>query len=94
MVMSRAGLWAAGTYLVLAGSVAMWEGTRVYSGGFISIPEFRNIGSLVMTLPVGLPLALVGVKPDLGNPYVCGLLILLTAAIVYLVVARLAGRIS
>ena len=87
--MSRAGLWAAGIYSALAGSVAVWEGMQVYSGGFISIPSLRNIGSLVMTLPVALPLALIGIKPDYGNPVVCVLMILLTAGVVYKVAGRL-----
>ncbi len=87
--MSRSGLWAAGIYLVLAGSVAAWEGMQVYSGGFISIPSLRNIGSLVMTLPVALPLALIGIKPDFGNPVVCGVMILLTAGVVYKVAGRM-----
>lgn len=86
--MSRAGLWAAGIYLTLAGSVAVWEGTQVYSGGFISVPSLRNIGSLVMTLPVALPLALIGIPPDFGNPFVCSLMILLTAGVVYKVAGR------
>lgn len=90
--MSRAGLWVAGIYVLLAGSVAVWEAGQAPASGWITLPSLRNIGTFVMTLPVSAPLTLIGLEPPLGNPVVSGLVVLATAGVVYRVAAWVAGR--
>jgi hypothetical protein len=90
--MSRSGLWVAGVYVVVSGAVAVWEFQQVPAGGWISLPSLRNIGTTLVTLPVLAPLAMVGLKPNLENPWICGLMILLTAGLIYGVVRAFTWR--
>lgn len=87
--MSRLGLWGAGIYLVAAVAIIVWDTRESFRGGWISL---KNMGAFLVTLPVSGPLAMIGIEPDLGNPVVCGVMVLLTAGLVYWVCRMVAGR--
>ena len=87
--MSRAGLWAAGIYLVGAIWVVVVDARESATGGWISL---KNMGAFLVTLPVSGPLAMMGMEPALGNPVVCGVMVLLTAGLIYGVCRLVVGR--
>lgn len=86
--MSRPGLWDAGIYVAGALCVIILD-SQSGSGGWISL---RNIGAFLVTFPVSAPLSMMGMEPNLGNPVICGLMVLLTAVLVYGVCRLVAGR--
>jgi len=88
-LISRVGLWAAGVYFVLAVSVIVWDARESATGGWISL---KNMGAFLVTLPVSGPLSMMGLEPNLGNPVICGLMVLLTAWLIYGVCRLVAGR--
>ena len=92
--MSRAGMWAAGAYVLVAAAVAIWEANQPPASGWITLPSLRTIGTAVMTFPVSAPLAMMGLEPPLVNPWFAGLSIASTAVIVYRVAVWLVGRFS
>ncbi len=87
--MSRIGLWAAGIYLAGAIWVVVVDARESATGGWISL---KNMGAFLVTLPVSGPLSMMGMEPALGNPVICGLVILLTAGLIYWVCRLVAGR--
>jgi hypothetical protein len=50
------------------------------------------MGAFLVTLPVSGPLSMMGLEPNLGNPVICGLMVLLTAWLIYGVCRLVAGR--
>ena len=87
--MSRLGLWVAGIYIVVAVSIIVWDTRESFRGGWISL---KNMGAFLVTLPVSGPLAMMGWEPDLGNPVICGLMVLSTAGLLYGFCRLVAGR--
>jgi hypothetical protein len=82
--MSRIGLRVAGVYLVVASCVAI-EGVRSSSsGGWISM---KTMLTFLATIPVSAPLSMMGMEPKLEDPLIAGLMVLMTAGVVYGVVA-------
>ncbi len=80
--MSRAGLWVAGVYVLAASWISILDARDSAKGGILTM-----IGAFFVTFPVSAPLSMVGMEPKLESPFVCGLMILLTAGVVYGVVA-------
>jgi hypothetical protein len=87
--MSRVGVWAAGIYMVVAIWVVVVDARESATGGWISL---KNMGAFLVTLPVSGPLSMMGLEPNLGNPVICGLMVLLTAGLIYGVCRLVAGR--
>ena len=87
--MSRAGLVAAGVYVFGATWVVVRDARHATGGGFITM---KDMGAFFVTFPVGGVMMLLGVEPELGNPFVCAGMILAMAGLVYGVVSWVAGR--
>ena len=88
-MMSRIGLGVAGVYVAAAVAAVIVDNRQSATGGWISL---KNMGAFLVTFPVSAPLAMLGVEPNLGNPLVCGLMILLTSALLYGLVRLFTSR--
>lgn len=86
--MSRAALIAAGIYFAIAAAVIVTEAVSPPSGGWISLP---HMGAFLATFPVSAPLAMIGFEPDLDSKLTIALLLGASTAIIYKVVALIAG---
>ena len=78
----RIGLAVAALYVAGAGYVVIDERRHP---GFLS-----NMGTYLVTAPISLPLEIIGMKPDVGNPVVAGLLVLGNVAQLFYFVSWLA----
>ena len=70
----------AGIYLVLASALLIWDGMQPPAGGWISL---KNMGAFLVTFPASAPLSMIGLEPDLGNPVIKALMVLLTTGMIY-----------
>ena len=87
--MSKIGLSVAGVYVVAAVGFVVWDNVYSQPGGWIRL---KNIAAFLVTFPVSAPLSMMGMEPELGNPVVCGSLILLTAGLLYGLVRLFTSR--
>jgi hypothetical protein len=86
---SKIGLSVAGVYVLAASWIAIVDARESATGGWITL---KNMGAFLVTFPVSAPLAMMGMAPKLGNPWICGLMILLTAGLLYGIVRLFTSR--
>jgi hypothetical protein len=86
MTLSKFGVVLALVYAAFAIWVVFSERTSPPGGGWISL---SGMASYLVTLPVSLPMELIGAKPDYQKTFEIGAAILACAVLVYFIGAGL-----
>lgn len=86
MTLSKFGLVVAVIYIALAIWVVVSERTSTGGGGWISL---NGMASYIITMPVSMPMEMLGARPDYQKTFDMAAAILICAGLVYFVGAGL-----